>query len=249
MGLSSSAAGLSPLVDRSPRRPRPRRPSPRAWRAGLSPVASGLSAFAAASRWRLSSLTASVPRPSLWRASGRLRPSPRPSPRPLRPPRPSLLPSGRPSPRPSALLSVRASGSRPSAWRPSPRSPPRSPRRPPRRPSPRPSDRPPSRPPSRRSPGLPVVLRAGVVSGAVSEPPNKDLSQPKKPFSAGAGAAAVAAARGAAGGVRSGLAGRASAGGAGNSGNTPLMTGVCLLVGSCERRVTEVGSSNSSAIL
>lgn len=37
--------------------------------------------------------------------------------------------------------------------------------------------------------------------------------------------------------------------GAGASGSTPLMMGVCLLVGSCERRVTPVGSSISSAIL
>ncbi|TAF77104.1 MAG: hypothetical protein EAZ54_10530 [Curvibacter sp.] len=37
--------------------------------------------------------------------------------------------------------------------------------------------------------------------------------------------------------------------GAGASGNTPLMTGVCLLVGSWERRVTPVASSMSSAIL
>ena len=46
-----------------------------------------------------------------------------------------------------------------------------------------------------------------------------------------------------------GAAGFGSCAGAGASGNTPLMTGVCLFVGSCERRVTAVGSSNSSAIL
>ncbi len=43
---------------------------------------------------------------------------------------------------------------------------------------------------------------------------------------------------------RAGCAFRAGLGhGAGASGSTPLMTGVCLLVGSCERRVTAVGSS------
>ena len=228
---------------RSPRRPRPRRPSPRAGRAGLSAFASKASTCVV-SLLRISSVRASL------RPSGRLRASPLRSLRPLRPPR-----SERPSPRsprsarPSVFLpsgrSVRCGRSVRSVR--SARSPPRasprpSPRRPPRRPSPRASPR----PPSRRSPGLPVVLRVAGVSGVASLPPNKPLSQPKKPFSAGA-FGVTAAARGAA--VRSGLAGRASAGGAGKSGSTPLMTGVCLLVGSWERRVTAVGSSISSAIL
>ena len=43
--------------------------------------------------------------------------------------------------------------------------------------------------------------------------------------------------------------GLGSATGAGVSRSTPLMTGCCLLVGSWLRRVTVVGSSNSSAIL
>jgi len=91
-------------------------------------------------------------------------------------------------------------------------------------------------------PFLSVVSLLGVLS-----PPNKPLSQPKKPFSAGAGALVD----GFAGALRVSAtrAGRASAAGVGMSGNTPLMTGVCLLVGSCERRVTAVGSSISSAIL
>jgi hypothetical protein len=92
-----------------------------------------------------------------------------------------------------------------------------------------------------------LVLLAGLsvagVAGALS-PPNKPLSQPKKPFSAAALLAAGAWA-----GWLGGRATRGSAAGAGISGNTPLMTGVCLLVGSCERRVTAVGSSISSAIL
>ena len=57
-----------------------------------------------------------------------------------------------------------------------------------------------------------------------------------------AGVAAVATALGAAGAL-------GSTTGAGASGKTPLMTGVCLLVGSCERRVTAVGSSTISTIL
>jgi hypothetical protein len=77
---------------------------------------------------------------------------------------------------------------------------------------------------------------------------NKFFSQPKKPFSAAAGALLGRLAE-AAGAAASGLAARGSACGAGKSGKTPLMTGVCLLVGSCERRVTAVGSSISSAIL
>lgn len=43
--------------------------------------------------------------------------------------------------------------------------------------------------------------------------------------------------------------GLGTATGAGASGKTPLMIGLCLLVGSCARRVTEVGSSTTSAIL
>lgn len=81
---------------------------------------------------------------------------------------------------------------------------------------------------------------------------NRFLIQPKKPGSAAAGAAATGAGRCAeratlgAGLVGSGL---GMAAGAGASGNTPLMIGICLLVGSCERRVTAVGSSLCSAIL
>jgi hypothetical protein len=74
--------------------------------------------------------------------------------------------------------------------------------------------------------------------------PKRFLIQPKKPVLAAAGALAGARATGAA--LAAGL---GVATGAGASGNTPLMTGVCLLVGSCERRVTVVGSSISSASL
>lgn len=82
--------------------------------------------------------------------------------------------------------------------------------------------------------------------------PKKPFSQPMKPRSAlgvgGTAAGAGAAARVAAG---TGLSttGLGSTTGAGASGSTPLITGDCLLVGSCERRVMVVGSSNSSAIL
>ena len=54
-------------------------------------------------------------------------------------------------------------------------------------------------------------------------------------YAAGAGAGA---------GASTGL---AAGCGAGASGSTPLISGVCLLVGSCERRVTPVRSSASSA--
>ena len=81
--------------------------------------------------------------------------------------------------------------------------------------------------------------------------PNKPLTQAKKPVSAGfavleaAGAVFVAT-----GAVEVAVAtGRGAAAGAGASGKTPLIIGTCLLVGSCERRVTAVGSSISSAIL
>ena len=84
--------------------------------------------------------------------------------------------------------------------------------------------------------------------------PNRRLTQPNMPPGAAAGAGAAGR------GVRAAGAGLAAAGcgaasargaacGAGASGNTPLITGVCLLVGSCERRVKAVGSSISSAIL
>jgi hypothetical protein len=92
---------------------------------------------------------------------------------------------------------------------------------------------------------VPVDVLSVAGAAGVLSPPNKPLSQPKKPFSAGAVDADLAGALRASG-VR---AGRASAAGAGMSGKTPLMTGVCLLVGSCDRRVTEVGSSIVSAIL
>lgn len=97
-----------------------------------------------------------------------------------------------------------------------------------------------------------VGADAGAGTGA-GDPPNKLLIQPKNPLSAGCGAAIGAGAGvGAATGVDTLVAagsGRGNATGAGASGSTPLITGVCLLVGSCERRVTEVGSSISSAIL
>ena len=88
----------------------------------------------------------------------------------------------------------------------------------------------------------------GVAAGA-SVKPIKFLIQPKKPFSAGAGAAAGAV-RGAALGVAAtGVACLGWAAGAGASGKTPLMMGSCLFCFSWLRRVTVVGSSISSAIL
>lgn len=211
-------------AERSPRRERGRLPSPRSrpWRGGLSPWALSTASAGGveASGWPLSSKRGS------WRGrSGR-------SPRAFR----LVRPSGR-SPLRASDLSVRSG-------RPSPRSA-RSPRRPPRRPScePLPDER-----LSLRSPGLgvPRAASAAGAAGAVS-PPNNPLSQPKKPFSAGADAGAVG--RVAAWRASGARAGRASAAGAGMSGNTPLMTGDWRLVGSCERRVTAVGSSMSSAIL
>jgi hypothetical protein len=90
----------------------------------------------------------------------------------------------------------------------------------------------------------------GLAGSLAGSPTNKFLSHPKKPFSAGAVAAGlVRLVAGVDGAVASDLAARGSACGAGKSGSTPLITGVCLLVGSCERRVTAVGSSISSAIL
>jgi hypothetical protein len=91
-----------------------------------------------------------------------------------------------------------------------------------------------------------------AVTGAGSEdvPLNKFFNHPKKPppeaaagTGAGAGAGILVVALGA------GASALTGATGAGASGSTPLMTGVCLLVGSCERRVTVVASSISSAIL
>jgi hypothetical protein len=92
-----------------------------------------------------------------------------------------------------------------------------------------------------------LSLVAGLTGSAAGSALNKFFNHPKKPFSAAAGAWLGRLA--AAGAAVSGLAARGSACGAGKSGKTPLMTGVCLLVGSCERRVTAVGSSISSAIL
>jgi hypothetical protein len=87
----------------------------------------------------------------------------------------------------------------------------------------------------------------GLAAGSLA---NKLLIQPNSPLSAGAvtttGAAAATGAAVAA--ARTGS-GRGVEMGAGASGSTPLMTGVCLLVGSCERRVTAVASSASSTIL
>ena len=76
---------------------------------------------------------------------------------------------------------------------------------------------------------------AGAVALAGAKP-NQRLIMSQKP-SAGAGAAAA-------------LPGRCGTTGAGprTSDKMPLITGLCLLVGSLERRVTVVVSSISSAI-
>ena len=74
------------------------------------------------------------------------------------------------------------------------------------------------------------------------------FNQPKKPVCSGAAATGLAGARGVAA-TGLGNSGFGMATGAGASGRTPLMMGLCLLVGSCERRVTATGSSISSAIL
>lgn len=97
-----------------------------------------------------------------------------------------------------------------------------------------------------------MAVGAGNVgaTGADGAPTNRALSQAKKPVSCAACALAADGAVFAAADALVGCAtGRGAAMGAGASGNTPLMIGVCLLVGSCERRVTPVGSSISSAIL
>jgi hypothetical protein len=79
---------------------------------------------------------------------------------------------------------------------------------------------------------------------------NKPVNQPHTPVLASAGLAMGFVLRAWAGAwALTGAAGLGKCAGAGASGNTPLITGVCLFVGSCERRVTAVGSSNSSAIL
>ncbi|MCY1518260.1 hypothetical protein D9M68_529720 [compost metagenome] len=94
-----------------------------------------------------------------------------------------------------------------------------------------------------------MALGAGAGAGAGEAPPKKLLIQAMKPVCAGAGATTAGGATGAGAGAARTASGLGGTTGAGASGSTPLMTGVCLLVGSCERRVTEVGSSISSAIL
>ena len=99
-----------------------------------------------------------------------------------------------------------------------------------------------------------MTAGAGVGAGAAGAA-NQFLSLAKKPVSAaalaitGGAIGACAVATGAATGAARTTSGLGGTTGAGASGSTPLMIGVCLLVGSCERRVTEVGSSISSAIL
>ena len=125
----------------------------------------------------------------------------------------------------------------------------RSPRRPPRRPSRRSLSRGSL---SRRDSGVLTSFLAGTTGACgVALEPKRFFNQAKKPPPVGGAAGAVAATAGVWTALGAGLAisGLACATGAGASGSTPLITGVCLLVGSCERRVTVVASSISSAIL
>ena len=109
--------------------------------------------------------------------------------------------------------------------------------------------------PSLRSDSLRLATGVAAAGAGVGVSlPNRRLTQANIPPEAAAGAGAAGwGARAAGAGLAAAGCGTASARGAacgaGASGNTPLITGVCLLVGSCERRVKAVGSSISSAIL